>query len=58
MRYLKKNDRYTYKEIVEQVHMALEWHQEMAEDDKVTLQAILNIYKDCDIWIEGGHDLQ
>jgi hypothetical protein len=53
-----KNNDYTYKEIVERVRNVLEWHQEMAEDNEVTLQHILDVYKKSDIQIEGGFDLQ
>ena len=56
--HLTKNGLHTWKEIVHQIKMTMEWHQEMAENDRITLQNILFILKDSEIRIEGGYELQ
>lgn len=58
LRLFKKNDTRTWKEIVWQMHAILEWHQEMAEDDQVTLGELLNVLREGGIHIEGGYEPQ
>lgn len=53
-----KNSKSTYKEIVVAVKHHLVFCQEMGDSHEDVLQAILDVYKENDIWIEGGHDLQ
>lgn len=53
-----KNSKFTYKEIVVRVSHVLECGQELGDSNEDVLQAILDVYKESDIWIEGGHDLQ
>ncbi len=49
-----KNNKWTYKEIVKQIHMLLEWHCDMAEDDEKTIDNVLKVFSLADIYVEGS----